>query len=250
MGTDVFLASMSLPASCEVGKTIFKKQFYDHAGLSTTDKKLITNNIQKVIWQYCLKPETINIQPYSDKECEFSELQVIEARLREKARHQRVAEIIMRSIPYPMILQLTYGENLMIVAGMPRINLADQERHTIEEFVYSPWIDSSQLSQLDQDFLISIQARNLSYRNFFRFYSNFMDKLHLYNAATMAGRKLQKVDPQEAHRWSTEIKSIERDLVSLRAQFQKEFMFNRKVDLNVQIRQLEEKKVRILAELE
>jgi len=71
MGTEIFLTSLNLPASCVLGKTIFKKQFYDNAGLSAADKKLITNNVEKVIWQYCLKPDTINIQPYIDEEQEY-----------------------------------------------------------------------------------------------------------------------------------------------------------------------------------
>lgn len=240
MGTEIFLTSLNLPDSCELGNTIFKKQFYDNARLSAADKKLITNNVEKVVWQYCLKPDTINIQPYSDEEREFLEIQVIEARLHNDNQHKRLAEIIMRSIPYPMILQLTYYGSLMTAAGMPRINLADKQKHTIDEFVYSPWMDSSQLSQLDRDFLASIQASKLSFTNFYRFYSDFVDQLHLYNAAKLVGGILRDIDPKEAQRLHAEITEIERELVSLRAKLKKETMFNRKVELNVKIKKYEE----------
>jgi len=239
MGTEIFFTSLNLPNSCELGNTIFKKQFYDNARLSAADKKLITNNVEKVVWQYCLKPDTINIQPYQDEEHEYLEVQVIEVRLKDKARHQRIAEIIMRAIPYPMILQLTYGTSLMVVAGMPRINLTDHQKHTIEEFVYSPWVDSQNLSAQDQDFLNSIQAAKLSFTNFYRFYSDFVNQLHLYNAAKLVDKTLQDIDPQEAQRLHTEIIAIERELVTLRAQLKMETMFNRKVELNVEIKRIE-----------
>jgi hypothetical protein len=241
MGTEIFLTSLNLPDSCELGNTIFKKQFYDNARLSAADKKLITINVEKVVWQYCLKPDTINIQPYQDDEHEFLEVQVIVARLKDKARHQRIAEIIMRAIPYPMILQLTYGTSLMVVVGMPRINLADHQKHTIEEFVYSPWVDSQNLSAQDQDFLNSIQAGKLSFTNFYRFYSDFVNQLHLYNAAKLVGKTLVDKDPQEAKHLHTEIMEIEMELISLRAQLKKETMFNRKVELNVEIKRIETK---------
>lgn len=249
MGTENFISSLNLPASCVLGKTIFKKQFYDNAVLSAADKKLITNNVGKVIWQHCLKPDTINIQPYIDDEHEFLEVQVIEVRLKKDNRHQRIAEIIMRSIPYPMILQLIYNNRLMIVAGMPRINLTDRQKHTIEEFVFSPWMDAENLSEEDQDFLNSIESSKLSFTNFYRFYSDFVDQLHLYNAANMIGNTLQDIDPQEAKRVHAEISAIEKELVALRAQLKRETMFNRKVALNVKAKKLEAKKAKNLAEL-
>ena len=245
MGTEIFLTSLKLPARCELGNTIFKKQFYDNARMSAADKKLITNHVEKVVWQYCLKPDTINIQPYHDDEHEYLEVQVIEARLKDKARHQRIAEIIMRAIPYPMILQLTYGTSLMVGVGMPRINLADHQKHTIEDFVYSPWVDSQNLSAQDQEFLSSIQASKLSFTNLYRFYSEFVNQLHLYNAAKLVGKTLQDKDPQQAKQLHAEIMEIERELVSLRAQLKKASMFNRKVELNVKIKHFQAEQRRI-----
>jgi len=129
----------------------------------------------------------------------------------------------------------------MAAAGMPRINLADRQKHTIEEFVFSPWMDIQNLTAQDHDFLTSIQANNLSFTNFYRFYSDFVDQLHLYNASNLIGKTLQNKSPQEAQQAYTEITVIEKELASLRAQLKKESMFNRKVALNVEIKQLETK---------
>ena len=248
MGSDVFLNSLNLPANCKIGSTVFKKLFYD-TGLSVADKKLITNQVEKVIIQYNLNPEKINIQPYFDEEREYPEVQVIEVRLNDINRHRRVAEIIMRAIPYPIILQLTYGTSLMVVAGKPRVNLADRQKHTIEEFIFSPWVDSQNLSPQDHDFLASIQAGRLSFTNFYRFYSDFVDQLHLYKAAKLAGKTLQNQDPQEARRLHAEVVEIESELTTLRSQLEKETMFNRKVDLNIQLKRLQAQKKDIIESL-
>ncbi len=248
MGTEIFLSSLSLPANCEVRSTIYKKFFYD-IGLSAADKKLITNQVEKIIIQFNLTPENINIQPYQDEEQEYLEIQVIEARLRDEKRHKRIAEIIMRTIPYPMILQLTIGHRLMVAAGMPRINLADRQKHTIEEFVFSPWMDSKSLSPQDRGFLAGIQASNLPFTNFYRFYSAFIDQLHLYKAANLVRKTLRNQDPQEAQRLHAEVVAIESELTTLRSQLEKESMFNRKVELNIALKNLEKRKQEILFKL-
>jgi hypothetical protein len=241
MGTEVFLSNFGLPANCAVGSTVFKKFFYD-IGLSAADKKLITNQVEKIIIQYNLTPNNVNIQPYEDEEREYFEVQVLEARLHDAKKHKRIAEIIMRAIPYPMILQLTHEHHMMVVAGMPRKNLADLQKHTIEEFVFSPWMNSKNLSQQDYDFLASIQAGKLSFTNFHRFYNDFVDQLHLYKASKLAGKTLQNQDPQEAKRLHTEVIAIESELVALRSQLKKETMFNRKVELNMLIKKKQQKK--------
>ena len=249
MGTEIFLQSLDLPDSCIVQKTIYKKYFYDNAGLRSLDKKLFTSNIEKVTWQYCLKPQTINIRPYTDDEYEFLEIQIIEAELKEKNRYQRIAEIIMRSIPYPIILQLTYEKELMVVAGIPRKNLADSQRLTIEEFIYSPWIKSADIEVQDKKFFKNIHSSNISFTNLFRFYLDFVDQLHLYNAAKLLGRELKEDDPLKAKQLFLEIKKLQDDLRLLRSDLKKETMFHRKIELNLQIKELEQKIKALLNEL-
>jgi hypothetical protein len=71
----------NIPRSCEVKNTIFKKLFYENAALSTVDQKLFTEVINKITWLYCLKPETINLQPYRDEIREYDELEFIEVEI-------------------------------------------------------------------------------------------------------------------------------------------------------------------------
>lgn len=116
--------------------------------------------------------------------------------------------------------------------------------------MYSPWMDVEELSREDQDFLTNIEVSNLSFTNFYRFYGDYVDQLLLYNAAKLVGNKLQNIDPQEAQRLHAEVRAIEKELVSLRAQLKKESMFNCKVELNVEIKKLEDRKAIKLKELE
>lgn len=248
MGTEIFLSSLGLPANCSVGSTVFKKFFYN-MGLSAADRKLITNQVEKIIIQYNLTPKNLNIQPYKDDEREYLEVQVIETRLNDVSRHKRIAEIIMRAIPYPMILQLTHGKKIMIVAGMSRINLADREKQTIDEFVFSPWLGDDYETLAERKFLKDIHFSKLSNLNFYSFYKDFVDQLYILNAASLIKTKLSDLSPDEAKAIYNELGKIERELLALRAQLKKEDMFNRKVELNLQIKHIEKKQKGLLRKL-
>ena len=57
---------LNIPDSAVIGKTIYKKLFYENAELSKTDVNKIKNNIDRVDWLYSLRPDTVNVSPYQD----------------------------------------------------------------------------------------------------------------------------------------------------------------------------------------
>jgi hypothetical protein len=245
--TCFLLEKLDLPNSCRLGSTIFKKQFLDAGDLSSADKKLISKHIDKVIWQASLKPTTINIQPYKDDVREYGEVEVIEVKLYEMAKVQRIAEMVMRSIPYPILLQLTNEEQIMIVAGHSRINLSDSSKNTIEEFFLTEWIDPAELTAFQKQFFTNIHASKLSSSNFYRFYDDFVKQIILLNASKWADGYFEDRDAWEVKQISDQIVSLERQLDDLRAALNKETQFNRKVELNVRIKSFR-KRISILIE--
>ena len=68
---------LNIPDSCFIGSTIYKKLFYENANMSSSDKSLFTDVINKILWLYCLKPETINIPAYKVEIREYPENEVI-----------------------------------------------------------------------------------------------------------------------------------------------------------------------------
>jgi hypothetical protein len=103
-----------LPAACGVDKPIYKKMFYDNAELSRVDKALFTDGIDRVTWAFCLKPESIPIKPYRDETRDYPEVEVLEVALTAEKGLCRIAEIIMRAIPYPMLLVFRLGEQAQV----------------------------------------------------------------------------------------------------------------------------------------
>ena len=95
---------MDIPKSCKVGNTIFKKLFLENSKLNKTDQDIFTKNIKKIKWDYSIKRDNINIKPYNDGIREYNEIEFITVKLKSPNKTKRIAEIIMRTIPYPIVL--------------------------------------------------------------------------------------------------------------------------------------------------
>ena len=161
---DSFLQSLDIPKACGLNKPIFKKMFIDNGVLDATDKTSLKNDIDKIRWLYTLKPSTINIAYYNDQEREYPEVAVLHIELSSPKRLKRIAHFINRSIPYPLILLFTCEiegqSSLAIGLADKRINQADKEKWVIEDSIHTDWINLSNQSEAEAEFLASFKVRS------------------------------------------------------------------------------------------
>ena len=230
---------LNIPDSCFIGNTIYKKLFYENADLSTNDKSLFTDTINKVTWLYCLKPETINISAYKDEVREYPEVEVIEVLLHKDYKLKRIAEIIMRTIPYPMVLIFRLEGKVKFYVAHQRTNQSDSSKNTIEEFISTDWLES------DSALFDKLDIKQMRFANFYALYSDIVDTISIYNLSTIIPTD-DNITGAEARELSAQIEDIEQEITSLRAKLKKETQFNRRMELNIEIKRLEQNKNKLL----
>lgn len=230
---------LNIPDSCFIGNTIYKKLFYENADLSTSDKSLFTDTINKVTWLYCLKPETINISAYKDEVREYPEVEVIEVLLHKDYKLKRIAEIIMRTIPYPMVLIFRLEGKVKFYVAHQRTNQSDSSKNTIEEFIATDWLES------DSALFDKLDIKQMRFANSYALYSDIVDTISIYNLSTIIPTD-DNITGAEARELSAQIEDIEQEITSLRAKLKKESQFNRKMELNIEIKRLEQNKNKLL----
>ncbi|EFG90182.1 hypothetical protein CLCAR_0388 [Clostridium carboxidivorans P7] len=81
-----FYEKMNIPENCNVGSTIFKKLFYENGTLTSSDKDIFTNDIEKITWKYSFKEENLNIKRFKNEELDYEEIALIEVLLFKEAR--------------------------------------------------------------------------------------------------------------------------------------------------------------------
>ncbi|NLW48462.1 MAG: DUF4391 domain-containing protein [Firmicutes bacterium] len=240
---------MKIPPFCAVSNTIFKKLFYDNADLNKTDRDLFTEQIDKIIWAYSFKPETINIKPYKDEEREYSEIEIIEVKLLTVGKTKRMAEIIMRAIPYPMLLVFTLNNKIQLFTAHQRTNLADPSRNTIEEFIFTDWIDMESLTDKDKRLLEGLEIKKLSHLNYYRFYSDIVDKLIIYNASKLIDGYIEGKTAAEVKEIYDRVVEVDEVVKSLKLRVKSETQLNRRVEMNIEIKRLKMRENELLREL-
>ena len=227
-----FYDALHIPQPCLVDKTVPKKLFVDAGNLSKADKTLLSEAVEKITWKYYLKNEFIPIQPYLDEVRDYPEVEVLEVALTAENGLRRLAEIVMRAIPYPMLLVFRLGEQVQVWMAHQRLSLADQEKVTLEEFISTPWKPE------DSSFWTALDIRELRFTNFFDFYTDWVDRLSVCNAH----EKMQLAEDltgEEARQLLAQREQLEKEIAALRAELKKETQFSRKVELNMGIKKLE-----------
>ena len=230
-----FYDALHIPQPCLVDKTVAKKMFSDNAALSKSDKALLSEVVEKISWKYCLKNEFIPIQPYTDEVRDYPEVEVLEVSLTAEKGLRRLAEIVMRAIPYPMLLVFRLGEQVQVWMAHQRLNLADREKVTLEEFVFTPWQPE------DAPFWTALDIRELRFTNFFDFYTDWVDRLSVQNAREKM-QMSEDLTGEEARQLLAQREQVEKEIAALRAELKKETQFSRKVELNMKIKKLEKLK--------
>ena len=171
-----FYDALHIPQACLVDKAVAKKLFTETLALSKADQTLLSESVAKITWKYCLKNEFIPIQPYRDDTRDYQEVEVLEVSLTKEKGLRRLAEIVMRAIPYPMLLVFRLGERAQVWMAHQRLSLADQEKVTLEEFISTAWYPE------DAPFWAALDIRELRFTNFFDFYTDWVDRLSVQNA--------------------------------------------------------------------
>ena len=227
------------PDSCSVNNTIFKKLFYENGDLTGADKALFTEKIDKITWLYCLKPETIHIKPYKDEVREYQEIEVLEVVLAADTKVKRMAEIIMRTIPYPMVLLFRLNYKVQLWLAHQRISQKDKNKNMLEDFIATDWL------AFDDRLFDRLDSRKMRFTNCFTLYSDLVDAISIYHAECITGTATA-FSGEKARLFVDEIEALEEQQHSLRAALKKETQFNRKMEMNIKIKQLEMVKNKLL----
>lgn len=237
-----FYQQMAIPESCQLDQRVFKKLFYENTALNSADKKAFVEDIEDILWRYTLKPETINIPAFINQERDYSELAVIQVNLKNDARYQRIAQVIQKAIPYPVLLVFVHQQQLALSVADKVINQVDQEKVRLNTSYQTDWINLKSPNEAEQDFLNSCSIRQFSYQDYYAFYKDLTARIIALQCAKLGGR--YQLDTEDSLEQRTDllndIHQAQQKIHALKNELKKETQFNRQVNLNMQIKHLEQ----------
>ena len=225
---------LHLPKRTLAEKTI-TKNIFELADISNSDKKMLTKDVVKITWEYRIAPDNSNIRAVCDDSIDYSEIQVIRIDLRQRLHIARIADLILSSFQYPLLIVMHESSDSLFVAAHVRINKNDRSRLVIEDVIRTEWIPDA---NIPEDILDMSKMRST---NLFDLYSDLYDALLRIKAESQAPIS-RKLTPEEYRRINATIAQIDEQIAVLRAQLKKEDQFNRQMELNNRIKELQKSK--------
>jgi len=241
MGLSRFISAFALPPESRVDQRIPKKLLVEQSDATAADKRLLQDGIEELNWIAALKPVNIGVPAFRDDVREYLEIAVLSATLRNAAK-ARVAELIHRAIPYPVILITIQGEDFTLTLVHKRWSQGETGKVVIEELRSTGALRFGTPKSVESPFLESLALSALPRGDLFALYQGWIDRMDALEAAQVTG----KFPKPEAGAFALTLREdlnvhakLRLEVSLLRAQAAKEKQLNRRVELNLAIKRIE-----------
>ena len=236
--------ALALPPDARVDQRVPKKLLTEHGAPTAADKRQIQDGIEELLWVAALKPTNIAVPAFRDDVREYLEIAVLTATLRADAKPTRLVELIHRAIPYPVVLLTEEGGAVSLSLAHKRWSQGEGGAVVIEDVRRTAPFDPNSLTAKEALFLGSLAVSGLPNRDLFALYQGWLDRLAALEAARITGQFVPPDSDSRAELLRDGLDTharLQRELAALRAQAEKEKQLNRRVQLNLEIKQLEAK---------
>ena len=233
---------MMIPDTCRLGKRVYKKLFQENAKLGPTDKKALRDDVDLIIWQYTFKASTIPIQPYEDEMREYHEVALLQVDLKKTGRAKRLAEIIHRAIPYPLIVVFAADRICSISLAHKRFSKAEKDAIVVERFQSTGWLDFAIRTENQTAFLESMNIATWPQTHFYAFYRAAMERVIAIACATHSGQYSLKIPQgrslEDRAQKLRQVDKLHQKQKEIQAKLKKEKNLGTQVNLNTQFQEI------------
>ena len=202
------------PTNAAVGRVLPKSKIYERSQPTTAVKELFVRQIEQIVWQYKLAPETINVQGTTI----VPEIQIFRITLKTGELNPEALRCIDQAIPFPLVFELCHEGKVKSIAAYKRPSAADAAN--ISPYFAADWLPED-TPRHPLPVVFDLET----------LYAQLLAPLLPY--PPRQGESLQaQVDRMD------QIGQLQRELERCEARLAKEKQFNRKVAMNAEKREL------------
>jgi hypothetical protein len=124
------------PEGARFGRVIPKTKIYEHAQPTPALKQRFVRQVEQIVWQYKLAPQTVNLPATS----QVTEIQVFVLTLKSGELSADVLRAIDTAIPFPIVFELHYDGAIQVWAAYKAPHPSTPERWHVGEYFWSQWL--------------------------------------------------------------------------------------------------------------
>ncbi|MFT5619548.1 MAG: hypothetical protein ACI85I_002794 [Arenicella sp.] len=214
------MSYFDLPDYTKKNKNIPKNRFYESA--NAKERKLFASQISKITWINMLATETTNL-PYKNAK----RINIFRLECKSDEQIITIAKVIDKATPFPVICLAYFQGYFKLITSLKHPHISQEDASVLDYTFSSDWHKA--------DF--PLFKLNLA---------KSLDEVHKdFCFQLIGGRKHDGISLQEIAEKLKTIESLEREINRLRNKVQQCKQFNKKVELNLQLRD-KEKEFRML----
>lgn len=244
---------IKVPASASINRIIPKETIYEATEMNKADKDYFVRYIKQIRWLYKFYEDNIRIKEYQKDEKSYVEAELFGVNLKKEfqeynhntgnyhrfdARLDRIVEIILRFIPYPILLCAEFNDEIKFYVSHISESKGDYDKITLDDLICTEWIDTNNLDDYDMELLNKLQIDNLDKTNVYTFYDDIVTAIIQYNGSREVGQKVT-LESDEIQEIMDEIKVLERQIGDLRVKIRRTDNFNERLEYNIKIKELQ-----------
>lgn len=261
MRIDTLVSALELPASCRVDQRVPKKMLIENGAPTATDKRMLNDAIEEIQWIAALKPNTVGIPDYRDEEREYLEVAVLSIATRgaksipdeagaaclsdapvtsvKPVNTARLAELVHRAVPYPLLLLLATPQGLFLSLAHKRWAQNEAGKVVLEDEPAT--VDLATDLSAEHPFVRALALTRQPQASLLALYQGWMDCLTAWQAAKVTGTFTTTGTPAQAAARREALRTCQRlelESARLRGLATKEKQMARQVELNLALKRL------------
>lgn len=204
------------PKKAEFNRVVPKNKIYGYAKPGRRVQAQFVDEVDQIVWRYKLAPETINVPSRGY----VHEIQIFDLTLKQEDVSEDVLRTIDKTITHPIFYQIHHAKRVRFAAAFKRPNEADTDKWVVSDYFITDW---QPVSTTSPTLPVALDMNAL--------YDQML-RAHITTPARQGETLRVQVER------IGQIRQMEREAVQLEAQMHQKKQFNRKVELNAQLRKL------------
>lgn len=208
---------LNLPQTTEFNKRVPKQKFYEHLPANTKIKNMFAAQLKTIYWRNKIASSTLNISAGTT----LPELEVFEVKLNTPGINESILRQIDLAIPYYILFLLEYNGKYKAAISFKEVT--ENKNIKVNNYYYTSWLD-------EQDLPLKMEGLNID-----TVYENFVRQI--------AGQSLEKQENtnlKQSIAKADERAKLQKQITTLENKIRKEKQFNKKVELNMELKKLKE----------
>jgi len=207
------------PEQTKFGRVLPKNKVYGHAKPSRAVRQRFVDEVEEIVWRHKLAPETLRLPA----KLGVAEIQVFEIALKTGELREDVLRTIDRAVPSLIFFELTFEGRVRFAAAYKRASEIAANQPVVETYFETPWQDAT-APRLPLPVALDMAG----------LYEQML-RAHMAASPFALQPRLGESLPDAVAR-GVLIRAKRRECKQLEAKLRKESQFNRKVEINANLR--------------